>query len=337
MDSILISFELISLCMSMLIIIANLRTPVIVKEGTTLELSSVLRYYRENGFFLDLTGILPLNIILGMLSYLTNLGYMGLENPIILISLLRITRIVSAWKILHIFGTLEVYLKQSHVLIHILKAVLFLYLLWHWTACLWFFLNLYLEKGEKNTWMNYNELQEEGLGKRFLLSFYCVMNVVSSVGYGDMFPVNDLERLFFIFLINLADALFAAAFGLIAAITMQSSSSNINVHYIRLNKVREILAQHDVDGSLKDRVEQYFAYAWHISKRSDMVSYSKLKQMLPYRLAQDIVYYSTRDLLFPMFQRFNSMNLIHDVSYALRPMIFMPGDFIINKVSGARD
>ena len=44
MDSILISFELISICMSLLIIVANLRTPVIVKEGTTLELSSVLRY-----------------------------------------------------------------------------------------------------------------------------------------------------------------------------------------------------------------------------------------------------------------------------------------------------
>lgn len=52
---------------------------------------------------------------------------------------------------------------------------------------------------------------------------YCVINVVSSVGYGDFFAHNDVERMFIVFMINMADALFALAFGLIAAITMHIS------------------------------------------------------------------------------------------------------------------
>lgn len=46
------------------------------------------------------------------------------------------------------------------------------------------------------------------------------MNIVSSVGYGDMYARNDLERIYVVFMMNLGDALFAVAFGLLAAITM---------------------------------------------------------------------------------------------------------------------
>lgn len=54
-----------------------------------------------------------------------------------------------------------------------------------------------------------------------MLCFYTVINVVTSVGYGDMYPVTDIERIFFIVVINIGDVLFALAFGIIGAISMQ--------------------------------------------------------------------------------------------------------------------
>lgn len=66
-----------------------------------------------------------------------------------------------------------------------------------------------------------------------MLSIYCVINVVSSVGYGDFFAMNDVERLFIVFMINMADALFALAFGLIAAITMHISQNDELRHFIK--------------------------------------------------------------------------------------------------------
>jgi len=43
---------------------------------------------------------------------------------------------------------------------------------------------------------------------------------VSKVGHGDFFAMNDVERIFIILMINVADVLFALAFGLVAAINM---------------------------------------------------------------------------------------------------------------------
>ena len=51
------------------------------------------------------------------------------------------------------------------------------------------------------------------------------MNVVWGVGYGDMFAVTNTERLVTCVLIIMGDALFAVAFGLIAAIAASQETT----------------------------------------------------------------------------------------------------------------
>ena len=82
------------------------------------------------------------------------------------------------------------------------------------------------------------------------------MNIVSSVGYGDMFPMNDLERIYIIFMINLGDALFALAFGLIAAIWMHiSQSDEVQQFILRMSQIDEFMASFSIDEDQRKRVE----------------------------------------------------------------------------------
>ena len=53
-----------------------------------------------------------------------------------------------------------------------------------------------------------------------------IFNLVCSVGYGDMFPMTDLERVVFTYLISFGDLMFALAFGLITRITLHMSLTN---------------------------------------------------------------------------------------------------------------
>jgi hypothetical protein len=113
-----------------------------------------------------------------------------------------------------------------------LKASLMLYFLGHWITCSWHLVNVLETKEGVETWAMFNGLDEKTVSERYLLCYYAVLNVVTSVGYGDMYPMTDLERVFFILMINAGDVLFALAFGLIAQITMQKSAADENEKFV---------------------------------------------------------------------------------------------------------
>ena len=211
--------ESISLVVSFIVLILNFRTPVIVKGETTLSPSKVAKYYWQNGMLIDLCGIVPLNLFLGMNIKLETLSAL----PLLIVLFLRAIRIVSCWQALKIFGQFEVYLRNYQFVMSGLKAALILYFLGHWMTCAWHFVNIVIEGGVETTWATANELGQRTIGEKYLLCFYLVLNVATSVGYGDMYPVTDTERVFFCLMINAGDVLFALAFGLIAQITMQIS------------------------------------------------------------------------------------------------------------------
>ena len=108
-----------------------------VKGGFTLRFCSVLRSYYNNGLLYDLMGILPTNIVL---------GYMELNQPnIAVISVIRLLRILAIQKLLVTFEKFEIHMKNLSIFMYICKTILILFLLWHWTACFWFFINHRIE------------------------------------------------------------------------------------------------------------------------------------------------------------------------------------------------
>jgi len=84
-----------------------------------------------------------------------------------------------------------------------------------------------------DNWTEFHEVDQKPRYFQYTFTIYCVINVVSSVGYGDFYAHNDVERMFIVFMINMADALFALAFGLIAAITMHISQNDELRHFIK--------------------------------------------------------------------------------------------------------
>ena len=144
-----------------------------------------------------------------------------------------------------------------------LKATLMLYFLGHWITCSWHYVNVLEELSGTETWSEANALDEKTVGERYLLCYYTVLNVVTSVGYGDMYPVTDLERVFFILMINTGDVLFALAFGLLAQITMQRSKTDEKKDFVdKMISIQHIMAVYNIPPSQKERVEQYFSFVF---------------------------------------------------------------------------
>jgi hypothetical protein len=103
----------------------------------------------------------------------------------------------------------------------VLKALFYIFFLGHFLACLMFYVcNDMSNRANGPTWIDYNKIDSASLAVKYLRCIYAVFNIVCSVGYGDMFPMTDFERIWFSTLIVIGDLLFALAFGLITKLTL---------------------------------------------------------------------------------------------------------------------
>ena len=87
--------ETFSLLISIMLIWINLRTPVMIKGEASLKWNVVLKHYKRNGFYADLIGCMPTNLILGNVFF---------PQYIIIIAIARSLRIGSVWRCVQIFG-----------------------------------------------------------------------------------------------------------------------------------------------------------------------------------------------------------------------------------------
>ena len=130
--------EIVSIVLSMFVIVVNLRTPIIVKGKQSLEFRQVMSHYWQNGFLIDLCGLLPFNLIFPVYFDFQELDW----APLTAVICLQVLRIVSSWQALRLFAQFEVYIKSHNFLMGTLKATLMLYFLGHWMTCSWHLVNV---------------------------------------------------------------------------------------------------------------------------------------------------------------------------------------------------
>jgi CRP-like cAMP-binding protein len=56
-----------------------------------------------------------------------------------------------------------------------------------------------------------------------------------------------------------------------------------------------------------------------------------LEGYLPHGLRAEVKFQASRDMLFKMFAEVNSENFLRRISVHLKPVIFLPGDFMMSK------
>jgi hypothetical protein len=188
----------------------QLRTPVFHQGSYTLDLKPILLHYLSHGLVFDLLGLLPLNLILGCLEQQ--------EPSLIFICVLRLLRMGAVGRMMELYEKLQIHLKDYSLFMVVFKAFMFLMILWHWVSCSWYLINVFEYDSFEVTWVKQFNIYGKLLSQQYLQSMYYVIKIVTGVGQSDMIAYNNLERIIFIIFINIGDALFAIAFGLVAQI-----------------------------------------------------------------------------------------------------------------------
>lgn len=157
------------------------------------------------------------------------------------------------------------------VLYRVFKLNLFMFVVSHWVGCLWFMMaSLSKEVGYSENWLDADETNpslfishsDYGGFSVYLRSVYWAVVGMSTVGYGDIVPTNNLETFYATIVILFGGLLLPAIVGGLAAY-MSSFHKTEKLFHKRITKVRQYLLKINAKQSVREKCQRYFDYHWY--------------------------------------------------------------------------
>ncbi|XP_038668112.1 potassium voltage-gated channel subfamily H member 1a isoform X2 [Scyliorhinus canicula] len=218
----------------------------------------------------------------------------------------------------------------------------------HWLACIWYSIGDYevideeLNKIRTDSWL-YQLGETVGMPYHFnssgsakweggpskdsvyIASLYFTMTSLTSIGFGNIAPTTDGEKIFAVAMMMIGSLLYATIFGNVTTI-FQQMYANSNRYHEMLNCVRDFLKLYQVPKGLSERVMDYIVSTWSMSKGIDT---EKVLEICPKDMRADICVHLNRKVFkeHPAF-RLASDGCLRALAIEFQTTHSAPGDLI---------
>mmetsp|Transcript_35091 Transcript_35091/g.80832 ORF Transcript_35091/g.80832 Transcript_35091/m.80832 type:complete len:844 (-) Transcript_35091:40-2571(-) len=165
-----------------------------------------------------------------------------------------------------------------------------------------------------------------GCRKFYMLSWYYTATTVTSIGYGDITPANDDERMVASVVMILSQLYFAKVFADLTFLTSMYNQWTLQRHQ-RMTQTRSALESMNIPRQLIQRVQACQTYVWDVQKeRRAKNCFEDLTTQLQEEVK--LVLYSRLVIQVPFLQTVDARALRFLIS-RLSDQVFLPADFII--------
>jgi len=266
-----------------------------------------LRYLR-GWFFVDLISCLPLDSVL----LITNMDYPAVSNKLSEHGFAKICNFMRFLKLLRIFKLAYLTDLTSNELgpyTYILNQLLILFaiLLYvgHFFGCFWGLLALLNRGGLDASWMGPIiagdlPLTEAGITNQYTASVYWAFTTITTVGYGDITPTTDYERLYCIIVMVFGAAMLSFIVDNVSKLVYQLSHMK-QQNKKKVSEINEYAKEQSLGYSLSNSIKKHiqFAFSTHTSHVE-----SSILNLLPCELRRETLLYSYQEIIgiIPIFR-----------------------------------
>ncbi|XP_038583249.1 potassium voltage-gated channel subfamily H member 5-like [Micropterus salmoides] len=266
-------------------------------------------------------------------------GLSSLFSSLKVVRLLRLGRVARK---------LDHYLEYGAAVLVLLVCVFGLVA--HWLACIWYSIGDYEVIDETtntiktDSWLyqlalsigtpyRYNASgtgQWEGGPNKdtlYISSLYFTMTSLTTIGFGNIAPATDGEKIFSVAMMMVGSLLYATIFGNVTTI-FQQMYTNTNRYHEMLNNVRDFLKLYQVPKGLSERVMDFIVSTWAMSKGIDT---DKVLSICPKDMRADICVHLNRQVFndHPAF-RLASDGCLRSLAVEFQTTHCAPGDLIFH-------
>lgn len=322
-------------------IVLNFHTTFVGPGGEVISDPKLIRMnYLKTWFVIDLLSCLPYDIINAFEN--VDEGISSLFSSLKVVRLLRLGRVARK---------LDHYLEYGAAVLVLLVCVFGLVA--HWLACIWYSIGDYEVIDEAtNTIKTDSWLYQLGLSigtpyrynasgsghweggpnkdSLYISSLYFTMTSLTTIGFGNIAPTTDGEKIFSVAMMMVGSLLYATIFGNVTTI-FQQMYANTNRYHEVLNNVRDFLKLYQVPKGLSERVMDYIVSTWSMSKGIDTekVRVHEVLAICPKDMRADICVHLNRKVFneHPAF-RLASDGCLRALAVEFQTIHCAPGDLI---------
>ncbi|KAL6259853.1 hypothetical protein P5V15_009763 [Pogonomyrmex californicus] len=256
-------------------------------------------HYLRGWFIIDLVAAIPFDLLL-VGSDTDELG-LDKDETTTLIGLLKTARLL---RLVRVARKIDRYSEYGAAVLLLLMATFAL--IAHWMACIWYAIGnaerptlkskvgwLDILANDTHQFYFHNNTGGPSIKSRYITALYFTFSSLTSVGFGNVAPNTDAEKIFTIIVMLIGSLMYASIFGNVSAIIQRLYSGTARYH-TQMLRVREFIRFHQIPNPLRQRLEEYFQHAWTYTNGIDMNSVLK---GFPECLQADICLHLNRNLL----------------------------------------
>ncbi|CAD8123179.1 unnamed protein product [Paramecium sonneborni] len=249
-------FEQIPVYIFFIDILLKFNTGIYFRGNLITNRIKIIKHYCQEGLIIDLVLVVP--FFIGQLLNFSHLDF------VIVLKVFQLSGLFSS-----LFNRLELTSRQTAIF-DLFKMISLMILVAHFSACIWHILGQWGEWGQEDgkTWIKVANMQNEIWLERYVVSFYWSIVTMTTIGYGDIIPVNLTERIFVIFMTMISSATFAYTVNNIGGIFQDFSKQSVQLKN-NMNQLNRFLRSQNVSDDLQIKFRRYFEYLW--SKPSQKV------------------------------------------------------------------
>ncbi|XP_071040311.1 voltage-gated inwardly rectifying potassium channel KCNH6 isoform X4 [Parasteatoda tepidariorum] len=248
-------------------------------------------HYLRGWFIIDVVAAIPFDLL-----------FLGSETDetTTLIGLLKTARLL---RLVRVARKIDRYSEYGAAVLLLLVAAFAL--IAHWLACIWYAIGNaerpflahkigWLDALARDTEQHYNNSHGgPSIKSKYVTALYFTFTSLTSVGFGNVAPNTNMEKVFAIIVMLVGSLMYASIFGNVSAIIQRLYSGTARYH-TQLLRVKEFIRFHQIPNPLRQRLEEYFQHAWTYTNGIDM---NMVLKGFPDCLQADICLHLNRNLL----------------------------------------
>ena len=306
-------------------------------EQLVTEIDQIAINYLNSWFLLDFITGIPFNSILDLIRYFAPFSEftrsterLFTSNSFTLINLLKITRLLKAFKVFlsnSFVSKMHKNIKDNSILGKWLRLYVTFFV---FACCIHLFASIFIFCGLNYypNWIVHKHIDPKEHEDIYVASLYFIFATVFNIGYGDVVCNNRVERVFTLFLLIVGLMIYSWTISSLS--TYYTEGDEKTNEYKKNTAILEDirLTYDNMPFKLYDKIQRYLLYRLN----NDKIDCNSIYEALPIGLRNNLIYEMYKPIInnFIFFKNFNSTDFIIKVILSFKPLFALKNERLVN-------